>query len=151
MTRVPEPPFSLPVKALYVASAAACALAGAGWVLVAVTANLGHRVATVGAVESSLMLLGAWLGLMAVRPGKTRPFHRGVIVWIAAFPAQVIITLGLSLLLYSAAQDSGTALILSFLVAALATLVGQTWVGVSHLKRATADTAAVSLSESTGQ
>lgn len=139
MTKTIEPPFSLPARPLLAASAVACAAAAIGWVTVTLIAGYATDVVIVGVVTSGLMLVGAWVGLMAVRPGKTRRFSRGVLVWIGTFPLQAAVTLGLCLVLYSAARASGTALLLSFLVASLATLVGQTWVCVAHLRKATGE------------
>ena len=139
MTRAPgspvQPESALPMTSLLVGHC----LAGAGAALLWLAGTLGsgqsRPILVAGLIEVALVTTLAVGSILVILPWRIRPVGTWAVVLITTSLVRVIVTIGLSVLLYSAAQLAPKALVVSAFVAFIAGLVVETTITSRFMSR----------------
>jgi hypothetical protein len=132
-----DPTLAMPTGRIVVGILLAAALAGSGWVGVALALKQPAGVQTAGLMGAAVVALVAVLGVLAMTPWKVRPIGSWMTLWLAGTVVRMLATPAFTFLLYSAVPQNAMALTLSVAVAYLTVLLTETAIIAWHVKKAT--------------
>ena len=147
MIHTPQPSanqasLSLPTGLLMSGQVVAALIAAILWVLGVLTGGFGTSILLQGLLEITLVMILAMAGILAIRPGVTRPAVSWAVLFIAGSLGRLVVTAGLSLLLYSAAHMAPKALLVSGFMAFMASLIIEAVITARLLSRVTPESTA---------
>ena len=134
-TSVKQASLSLPSGLLMSGQVLAAIIAAVLWVLGVLSGGFGGTILFEGLVEIALVMVLALAGILAIRPGVPRPAVTWAVLFIAGSLVRLVVTAGLSLLLYSAAHMAPKALLVSGFVAFMVSLIIETVITARLLSR----------------
>ncbi len=120
------PEISLSFRNLATAQCIATTLAAVLWTAGSFIGGFGIQTAAAGAAESGLLLAVSLIVLALFSPSKKRPVATVATLWSATSFVRFIVALGVSSLLYYAAQFGLRPLIFSFLLTSVFLLIAET-------------------------
>lgn len=133
-----EVTFALPTTRLLMSVALAAAMAGAGWVAVAIVIGQPPDVQWAGLMGAGVVLVVGVLGVLAMAPWRARPTSTWMTLWLAGTVIRMLAAPALTFLLYFATPLNAVALTLAVAVAYLIVLLTETVVISHSVSRATA-------------
>jgi len=130
-----EQPVTLPTGTLLIVATACSVLAASGWAAGCFTLGKDTAFAMSGVVGALVVGACSIAAILLMQPWNPKPLYRWPMVWIACSMGRLLATLALGLLLYSATPFGTRSLWMGIVVAYAVTLVGETRVYASHMKR----------------
>ena len=129
------PEISLSFRPLAFAQCIATTLGAVLWVSGSYIGGFGKQVATVGAIQSGLLLATSLVVLALFSPQKKRPVALLPTLWAATSFIRFVVALGVSILLYYGAQFELRPLLFSFLLTSIFLLIAETRTISSKFKK----------------
>jgi F0F1-type ATP synthase assembly protein I len=112
-----------------------CLLVGAGWSGVALALGRGRDAVVTGLLAAAVVGVAASVVLLALRPWRPKRLDRWPMVWVAGSFLRFAVTLGATILLYSATPYGTRSLWFAVLLAYFAVMVAETRVYASSMRR----------------
>jgi hypothetical protein len=111
MTSGGEPSMALPVVRLAAWPAAAAAIVGLAWFVVALIAGMGLDEAMIGLFGAGIATIAMTAGLLIIGPWIARPVSMWMSLWLAGMMVRFVVALALAWVLYSATSAGPWALL----------------------------------------
>ncbi len=124
----------LPTGRLLATAVGIGGLVGLAWWSAVSLGGGSSQWAAAGLYAAAVVSAGSVLALLAIRPWKRRSLMSWPFVWLAGSGVRMLITLVLTVLLYSAFSLDPAALGIAVVTAYLATLLSETWMYVHEMK-----------------
>ena len=141
-TSVKQASLALPTGLLMSGQVLAAIIAAVLWVLGVLSGGFGGTILFQGLVEIALVMVISLGGILAIRPGVARPAVSWAVLFIAGSLVRLVVTAGLSLLLYSAAHMAPKALVVSGFMAFIASLIIEAVITARLLSRVSPESTA---------
>lgn len=129
------PTIALPTRRLLAAALIACAVAAAGWSLVAWLGGFATNEILVGPCGAAIVAAAMVAGVLTIGPWKRRPVGLWTTFWMAATIIRMLLTAACTLLLYSAASFGAVALVAAVVGAYLLALLAEVLVLARFLRQ----------------
>jgi hypothetical protein len=94
-----------------------------------------ERIVVAGGLAGALVAACSMLSILMIQPWRARPLYRWPMVWIGGSFLRMLVTLGLTFLLYSATPYGTVSLWLAVVAAYAATLLGETRAYATYMKQ----------------
>jgi hypothetical protein len=130
-----EKKIALPTAVLLWTVCGSGALIGAGWTLGAAIGKWPTDVQFAGLAGGAIVAMVGGLGVLIMKPWKTRPIGDWMTMWLAATVLRVFLTPTLTFLLYSSARLNAFTLTLSVASAYLVVLLAEAFVLARYVER----------------
>ncbi len=136
MSRPGEARITLPTRAMICVAVGCPAIAALGWLAASFVGTWGLSGRVPGLLGIAASAAVSLLVVAAIRPWKPRP----ILVWggvlIAASTGRIVVTIGICLLLYSAARLPAGPLLIGAMAGLVPVLVGETALATRRFGRA---------------
>jgi hypothetical protein len=135
MATAADRPVSLPTGRLLVAACVPALLTGMAWSGVTAVSGKGETIVVAGMLAGAIVAACSMLSVLLIQPWRPRPLYRWPMVWIGGSFLRLLVTLGLTFLLYSATPYGTVSLWLAVVAAYAATLFGETRAYATYMKQ----------------
>ena len=135
MSASPTPELTLPTWPLLMAAIGAPAVAAAAWAAVTILGPWDMNTSLIGLLAIGVVACVAVAITLSIRPWKSRAIVTWGSVLIAASMGRIVITIGICLLLYSAARLPAGPLLIGAMAGLFTVLVAETSIVAKHFQR----------------
>ncbi len=132
-----EPTLPLPTRRMLLTVAVASAATTLAWIAVASVVMPRREILATGAAGAAVVAAVSALGVLVIRPWRTRTVSAWTTAWLGATVLRLVVTPVVAYVLYSATALSLTPLMLSVAVTYVVVQVSEAAAVALHLKRVT--------------